>query len=89
VRRLAQGKDLPYPARLIHSRISSKAQTTIPRAVRTALGLKQGDDLVYEIDGDRVVLSRRRAHDPFEDPFALFTEWADEADSVYDVLDRG
>ena len=71
---------------MIHSRISGKAQTTIPRAVRTALDLHQGDELEYEIDGDRVVLRRRRAANPFDDPFAMFTEWADEADKAYDVL---
>lgn len=71
---------------MILSRISSKAQTTIPRAVRSALGLRQGDDVRYEIDGDRVVLTRAEAPDPFMANFSAFTEWADEADSVYDVL---
>jgi len=72
---------------VIHSRISSKAQTTIPRAVREALGVKGGDVLAYEIEGDRVVLKRARPSlDPFENPFATFTEWADELDAVYDNL---
>jgi antitoxin PrlF len=65
---------------MIQSRISSKAQTTVPRAVRAALGLSKGDTLAYEIDGDRVILTRQRPGDPFDDPFAMFTEWADEAD---------
>jgi antitoxin PrlF len=71
---------------MIHSRITSKAQTTIPRAVRAALGLRTGDELAYEIDGDRVILTRKAAADPFDDAFALFTEWAGDADSAYDVL---
>ena len=54
---------------MIHSRITAKAQTTIPRSVRAALGVEAGDALSYEIDGDRVILRR-----------ALFTEWASEAD---------
>lgn len=77
---------MPYIGSMIHSRITSKAQTTIPRAVRAALGLRQGDELAYEIDGDRVILTRKPSGDPFDDPFAMFTEWAGEADSAYDVL---
>jgi antitoxin PrlF len=71
---------------MILSRISSKAQTTIPRAVRAALGLKQGDQIAYRIEDGRVVLTRAAPADPFDDPFAGFTEWAGEADRVYDQL---
>ena len=72
---------------MIQSRITSKAQTTIPRAVRAALGVREGDLLSYEIEGDRVVLKRAKPSlDPFENPFAAFTEWADDFDSVYDHL---
>jgi len=72
---------------MIQSRITSKAQTTIPRAVREALGVKEGDLLAYEIEGERVVLRRSaNSADSFENPFATFIEWADELDSVYDDL---
>ena len=72
---------------MIQSRITSKAQTTIPRAVRIALGLKEGDLIAYEIAGDAVILKRVGASiDPFENPFANFTEWADKLDSAYDNL---
>lgn len=73
---------------MIQSRITSKAQTTIPRAVRAALRLNGGDQLAYEIDGDRVILTRV-SRDMFVGNFSTFTEWADAADSAYDVLDRG
>jgi antitoxin PrlF len=66
---------------MIHSRITSKAQTTVPRAVRAALGLKSGDAIAYEIDGDRVILSRHAPADPPIDDFATFTEWSGEADT--------
>ncbi|OQW80530.1 MAG: hypothetical protein BVN32_01395 [Proteobacteria bacterium ST_bin14] len=74
---------------MIVSRITSKAQTTIPRAVRVALGLQQGDEVRYDIDGDRVILTRAEVPDPLPDPFfanfSTFTEWADEADcKAYD-----
>jgi AbrB family looped-hinge helix DNA binding protein len=36
------------------SRITSKGQTTIPRAVRQKLSLRPGDVLVYELEEDEV-----------------------------------
>ena len=57
---------------MIVGRITAKAQTTIPRAVRLALGIKPGDEIGYEIEGDRVVM--RRVGDPFDKPFASFSD---------------
>jgi antitoxin PrlF len=42
----------------MHSRLTSKSQTTIPKRVRDRLRLKPGDVVKYEIEGDRVVLSK-------------------------------
>lgn len=64
---------------MIKSRLTTKAQTTIPLPVRTALGLREGDEIAYEIDGGRVVLSKVAA-DAEDDPFAVFDEWNSEAD---------
>lgn len=64
---------------MITSKLTAKSQTTIPQPVRTALGLKRGDELVYEIEGDYVVV-RKAGTEPEEDPFALFDEWNSEAD---------
>ena len=41
---------------MITSKLTSKAQTTIPLPVRQALRLAEGDELAYHIEGDRVVL---------------------------------
>ena len=41
---------------MIHSTITSKGQTTIPRKVRTALRIKPGDSLEYEVHGDRATI---------------------------------
>ncbi|MBX9858786.1 MAG: type II toxin-antitoxin system PrlF family antitoxin [Sphingomonas sp.] len=71
---------------MIRSRINSNGQTTIPHAVRVALGLCPGDDLRYEIDGDRVIITRAEAPDAFLANFSTFTEWASDADRLYDVL---
>ena len=64
---------------MITSRITSKAQTTIPQAVRNALGLREGDELAYEIADGRVVLTKARSVLQ-DDPFAEFDEWNSEAD---------
>ena len=64
---------------MITSKLTSKAQTTIPLPLRTALRLAAGDELAYTIDGDRVILSKAdRA--PADDPFATFGEWSSDAD---------
>ena len=64
---------------MITSKVTSKAQTTIPQPVRAALGIAEGDTLAYDIEGDRVILTRaKREH--IEDPFATFGEWSSEAD---------
>ncbi|HIJ63106.1 MAG TPA: transcriptional regulator [Rhodospirillaceae bacterium] len=64
---------------MITSKLTSKAQTTIPQPVRAALHLVEGDEILYAIEGDRVVLSRV-ARDQSEDPFAAFSEWDSDAD---------
>jgi antitoxin PrlF len=64
---------------MITSKLTSKAQTTIPLAVRHALRLAEGDEIAYQIEGDRVVLTKAR-YGPVEDPFAVFDEWSSEAD---------
>ncbi len=64
---------------MITSKLGSRAQTTIPQSIRTALRLKQGDRIAYSIDGGKVILSRAK-HISANDPFAVFTEWDSEAD---------
>jgi bifunctional DNA-binding transcriptional regulator/antitoxin component of YhaV-PrlF toxin-antitoxin module len=41
---------------IVHSTLTSKAQTTIPSEVRDALSLRVGDRINYFIDGARVML---------------------------------
>lgn len=64
---------------MITSRLTSKAQTTIPQPVRTALRLAEGDELAYAIEGDRVVLTKAQPLSA-EDPFGAFGEWDSAAD---------
>lgn len=63
------------------SRLTSKAQTVIPKSVRDRLGLKPGDQLRYVFVDGRVVIERMKTETE-DDPFATFTEWASEADDI-------
>ena len=71
---------------MIHSRITAKSQTTIPRAVREALGIGPGDELAYEIRNGEVTLKAAagNARDMCLANFSTFTEWADDLDNAYD-----
>ena len=42
----------------VSARLSSKGQVTVPRSVRTALSLKEGDNVVFRVDGQRAVLTK-------------------------------
>jgi len=65
---------------VITSKLTGKARTTIPQPIRAALRLREGDELVYEIQGDRVVLSRAQQVREGDDPFRTFSEWDSAAD---------
>ncbi|MFG1346368.1 type II toxin-antitoxin system PrlF family antitoxin [Xanthobacter autotrophicus DSM 431] len=58
---------------MIVSKLTSKAQTTIPQAVRAALHLKEGDEIAYSIEDGRVVLTKAGPKGG-DDPFATFSE---------------
>ena len=64
------------------SKISSKAQITLPRKVREVLGAKAGDLIVYEVEGEVVRLTRL---EPFDAAFhhalsSTLDEWSTEED---------
>lgn len=66
---------------MISSKLTSKAQTTIPQPVRVALHLEPGDELLYEIADQRVILTKAKTSDRTDDPFRTFQEWSTEADA--------
>jgi AbrB family looped-hinge helix DNA binding protein len=41
---------------MITSKVTKRGQTTLPRRVRDALGIQPGQSLIYEVEGDRVVM---------------------------------
>jgi antitoxin PrlF len=64
---------------MITSNLTSKAQTTIPQAVRHHLGLKEGDVLDFVIEGERVLLCKPVTA-PEEGTATVLGEWESEAD---------
>ncbi len=56
---------MPHPFEEL-STISSKGQTTVPKSVRQALGLSDGDRIAFRVDEAGVTM--RRADDAQDDP---------------------
>ena len=38
------------------STITAKGQTTVPKAVRQVLGVKEGDEIAFRVEGQRVTV---------------------------------
>ncbi len=65
---------------MITSKMTSKAQTTIPQAIRAALRLSEGDAILYSIEASGRVVISRAPDQSADDPFASFNEWDGDAD---------
>jgi len=74
---------------LATTKITSKGQISVPKAVRERLGAQLGDTLIYETSGDAVVLKRL---DPFDADFhraltGTLAEWnSPEDDAAFSDL---
>jgi antitoxin PrlF len=42
----------------VAAKVTSKGQVTVPKAVREALGVSDGDTVFFHIDGNRATLAR-------------------------------
>jgi len=40
------------------AKVSSKGQVTVPKAVRDALGVVEGDEIAFRVEGNRALLAR-------------------------------
>ena len=65
------------------AKITAKGQTTVPKEVRTALGLSPGDLILWEVEPDGTARVRRVGPVDIEYLRAVegtLSEWASEAD---------
>lgn len=42
----------------VAAKVTSKGQVTLPKAVRDALGIKEGDAVVFRVEGGRAILAK-------------------------------
>jgi AbrB family looped-hinge helix DNA binding protein len=40
------------------AKVTTKGQVTVPKVVRDALGIEEGDELLFRVEGNRAVLAR-------------------------------
>ena len=64
------------------AKITARGQTTIPKNIRTAVGLDEGDVIAFEVDGDHLIL---RKVTPGRDDYLqglseVLSEWASPED---------
>lgn len=64
------------------SRITARGQTTIPKRLREAAGLREGDLVAFDRHGDHLVLRKVEiARDPYlEGASGLMGEWGSPED---------
>ncbi len=65
------------------SKITSKGQVTVPKAIRQALKADAGDVIVYEVQGNTVTMRKARPFDAeWHDSLATqLDEWNSPADN--------
>lgn len=66
------------------SKITARGQTTIPKTIRDAAGLREGDVLAFEVEGDHLVV---RKLTPGQDDYLrglskTMTEWTSAEDEA-------
>ena len=66
------------------ARITARGQTTIPKRIRTAANLDEGDVIAFEVRGDHLVV---RKVTPVQDDYLrglsdVLGEWASSEDEV-------
>ena len=42
----------------VSARVSSKGQVTIPRSVREALAIEEGDEVIFRVEAHRAIIAR-------------------------------
>ncbi|HVM39512.1 MAG TPA: AbrB/MazE/SpoVT family DNA-binding domain-containing protein [Acidimicrobiia bacterium] len=42
----------------VAAKVTSKGQVTVPKSVRDALGIQEGDEVLFRVEGNRAILAR-------------------------------
>jgi antitoxin PrlF len=42
----------------VAAKVTSKGQVTVPKVVRDALGIRDGDEVIFRVEGNRAVMAR-------------------------------
>jgi len=73
---------------MITSKLTRKAQTTIPKKVREKLNINPNDTIVFEIEDDYAIIRKVNIIDTgyLKALESTLEEWNSEDDSVYDDL---
>jgi AbrB family looped-hinge helix DNA binding protein len=76
----------PESAQARLSALTSEGQATIPADLRRSVGLRPGDLVEFELDGDRIVLRKVPPLDHAwnTDQSRVMSEWDSEEDAVFD-----
>lgn len=65
------------------ARLTANDRTTLPKAIRAAAGLRDGDVLAFSVEGDRVVLRKVSGEDAYlRGVSATLSEWASPEDEA-------
>jgi bifunctional DNA-binding transcriptional regulator/antitoxin component of YhaV-PrlF toxin-antitoxin module len=64
---------------VITSKLTSTSKTTIPRVIRAALCLCEGDEISYTIEGNRAIMTKALS-EAVDYPFSTFDEWVSDTD---------
>jgi len=44
---------------MLSVKVLVKGKVTIPKAIREHLGIKEGDDLIIRVEGERIIISKK------------------------------
>ena len=64
------------------AKVTSKGQTTIPKAIRTQCGIREGDILAVTADGNRIIMTKLESPEQayLQSLDATLGEWLSPAD---------
>lgn len=73
---------MAMPKTRLTSKVTQKYQATIPQAIREKLEIEKGDRVIFEIEGEKVILKKVSPVDweYLESVSATLSEWSSDAD---------